>query len=179
MPIVRLDSTGQQAVVRIGTGNPKLHYGVSNSVDWRSFHFYGLLDTQIGGNIYDATNQRMYQYQRSADVDQAGKPDDLKKPIDYYSLLYNGNNVVDWFVEPGGFVKLREVSARYDVPRRLLSRISGNRATGGSLSLIGRNLLTWTRYSGYDPEVGTVTNRLGGFDYPQYRTFTAVLQLEF
>jgi TonB-linked SusC/RagA family outer membrane protein len=179
MPIVRLDSTGQQAVVRIGSGNPKLHYGISNSVQWKGFQFYGLLDTQVGGNIYNATNQRMYQYQRSADVDQAGKPEALKKPIDYYSLLYNGNNVVDWFVEPGGFVKLRELSVSYNVPKRLLSRLSGGRATGATLSVLGRNLMTWTDYSGYDPEVGTVTNRLGGFDYPQYRSFTGVLQLQF
>jgi TonB-linked SusC/RagA family outer membrane protein len=179
MPILRLDATGQQAVVRIGSGNPRLHYGISNNVGWRGFQFYGLIDTQLGGNIYDATNQRMYQYQRSGDVDQEGKPDNLKKPIDYYSLLYNGNNVVDWFVEPGGFVKLRELSAQYRVPARLVSHLPAGRVSGATVSLVGRNLMTWTRYKGYDPEVGTVTNRLGGFDYPQYRTFTAVLQLQF
>lgn len=179
MPIVRLDSTGQQAVVRIGSGNPRFHYGISNSVEWKGFQLYGLLDTQVGGNIYNATSQRMYQYQRSADVDQAGKPTDRKKPIDYYSLLYAGNNVNEWFVEPGGFVKLREVSVRYRLPTGLVSRLSASRASGAALSVIGRNLMTWTRYQGYDPEVGTVTNRLGGFDYPQYRTFTAVLQLQF
>jgi len=179
MPILRLDSTGQQAVVRIGSGNPRLHYGVSNNIGWKGFQFYGLLDTQMGGNIYNATNQRMYQYQRSGDVDQVGKADAVKKPIDYYSLLYNGNNVVDWFVEPGGFVKLREVSVQYKIPVRLLARIPTNRVTGATVSVVGRNLMTWTRYQGYDPEVGTVSNRFGGFDYPQYRTFTAVLQLQF
>ena len=64
----------------------------------------------MGGNIYNQNNQRSYQYDRSADVDQAGKPDSLKKTVDYYSLVYNGNAIEDWFVEPGGFVKLRELS---------------------------------------------------------------------
>ena len=179
MPIIRLDSTGQQAVVRIGSGNPQFHYGISNSVQWHGFQFYALLDTQVGGDDYNAVNQRMYQYQRSADVDQENKPVPLRKPIDYYSVLYAGNNVNDWFVEPGGFVKLREVSVSYTLPPRLVSRVFGGVATGASVSLIGRNLYTWTDYTGYDPEVGTVTTRLGGFDYPQYRSVTAAVQLQF
>jgi TonB-linked SusC/RagA family outer membrane protein len=179
MPIILLDSTGQQAVVRIGSGNPRFHYGVSNNVTWRSFQLYGLLDTQVGGNIYNQNNQRSYQYNRSADVDQAGKPYELKKPVDYYALIYNGNAVEDYFVEPGGFVKLREVSIRYQLPQRLMNRIAGTRSTSAAISLVGRNLKTWTRYTGYDPEVGTTTNRLDTYAYPQYRNFTAVLELQF
>ena len=103
----------------------------------------------------------------------------MKKTVDYYALVYNGNAIEDYFVEPAGFVKLREVSVRYQVPQRILNRIPGNRSVGASVSLIGRNLKTWTRYKGYDPEVGTVINRLDSYDYPQYRNFTAVLQFQF
>src|SRR5205823_1509348 len=97
-----------------------------------------------------------------------------KKPIDYYVLVYNGNTTTDWFVESGAYVKIREVSARYQVPQRLLSRFPGSRAVGASVSVIGRNLKTWSSYSGYDPEVGTVTNRHDAYDYPQFRTITGV-----
>ena len=181
MRIIRQDSTGQPAVVRIGSGNPDFHWGVSNRVEWKGIQLYALLDSQVGGDIYNQTNQRMYQYYRSSDVDQVGKPEDLKKPIDYYSLLYNGNIIADWFVEDGSYVKLREVSARYQIPQSFLSRFPGSRAVGISLSLIGRNLMTWSNYSGYDPEVGSVTNRLDSYDggYPQSRTFTGVLQFQF
>ena len=48
-----------------------------------------------------------------------------------------------------------------------------------SLSLIGRNVLTWTNYKGYDPEVGTPNVRLDSFDYPRYRTFTSGLEINF
>jgi hypothetical protein len=179
MPIVRLDSTGQQAIIRIGSGNPRFRYGISNNVSWRGFQIYGLFDTQMGGNIYNQNNQRSYQYNRSKDVDQFGKPDALKKTVDYYALVYNGNAIEDWFVEPGGYVKFRELSVRYKIPDRLMTRIPGNRAVGASVSVIGRNLKTWTRYTGYDPEAGSVINRLDSYDYPQYRNFTAVLQLQF
>jgi TonB-linked SusC/RagA family outer membrane protein len=181
MRIIRQDSTGQPAVVRIGSGNPDFHWGISNRVEWKGIQLYALLDSQVGGDIYNQTNQRMYQYYRSSDVDQVGKPDELKKPIDYYAQLYNGNIIADWFVEDGSYVKLREVSARYQIPQRFMSRFPGSRAVGVSLSVIGRNLMTWTNYSGYDPEVGTVTNRLDSYDggYPQSRTFTGVLQFQF
>jgi TonB-linked SusC/RagA family outer membrane protein len=179
MPIILLDSTGQQAVVKIGSGNPRFRYGVTNSITWKGFQFYGLLDTQVGGNVYNQNNQRSYQYQRSKDVDQVGKPDSLKKTIDYYSNVYNGNAIEDWFVEPGGFVKLRELSVRYRIPERFMRQLPGSRNLGADISVIGRNLKTWTRYSGYDPEAGTVINRLDTYAYPQYRTFTAVLQLVF
>ena len=119
MPIVRLDSTGQQAIIKIGSGNPRFHYGVSNNVSWKGFQFYGLLDTQMGGNIYNQNNQRSYQYNRSSDVDQTGKPDSLKKTVDYYALVYNGNAIEDWFVEPGGFVKLRELSVQVSDPEAI------------------------------------------------------------
>jgi hypothetical protein len=179
MPIILRDSTGQNAIVRVGAGNPKFHYGISNNVQWHGITFYGLLDSQVGGNVYNTTKQRMYQFQRSADVDQAGKPDAKKKPIDYYVNLYNGATTTDWFVESGSYVKLREVSASYQLPRRFFSRIPGARVVGASLSVVGRNLYTWTTYSGYDPEVGSVNQRIDNYSYPLYRTITAVLQLQF
>jgi hypothetical protein len=121
----------------------------------------------------------MYQYGRSSDVDQAGKPQDLKKIVDYYVNLYSANNPVDYFVEDAGFVKLREVSVRYQLPRSFAGALSKIGATGASLSLIGRNILTWTNYKGYDPEVGTNIVRLDSFDYPRFRTFTSSVEITF
>jgi hypothetical protein len=186
MPIIRSDSTGQNAVVRIGSGNPKFHWGVSNNINWKGLQVYGLVDAQVGGQIYNQNNQRMYQYQRSGDVDQVGKAAELKKTVNYYDLLYNGNQIMDWFVEPGGFVKLREISAKYQLPKSLINRLPGNRAVGASISVIGRNLMTWTKYAGYDPEVGSTINKIDSYDfdvsgspYPQSRTLTGVLQIQF
>ena len=183
MPITAKDAAGNAALVQIGDGTPKFHWGVSNNVGWRDFSFYGLVDVQVGGDVYNQTNQRMYQYGRSADVDQTGKPQDLKKPVDYYVSLYAANAPTDYFVENGGFVKLRELSVRYKLPRNVMGALSRVGARGASLSLIGRNLLTFTDYKGYDPEV-SASNRptvikLDSFGYPRYRTITGSVQVEF
>jgi TonB-linked SusC/RagA family outer membrane protein len=183
MPITAKDAAGNAALVQIGDGTPKFHWGVSNNVSWRDLSFFGLVDVQVGGNVYNQTNQRMYQYGRSADVDQTGKPQELKKPTDYYVALYAANAPTDYFVESGGFVKLRELSVRYKLPRSVMGVLSRAGARGATLSLIGRNLLTFTDYKGYDPEVSSsnapTVIKLDSFSYPRYRTITGSVQVEF
>jgi hypothetical protein len=183
MPITQKDAAGNSALVQIGDGNPKFHWGVSNNVSWHDFSFYGLMDVQVGGQVYNQTNQRMYQYGRSSDVDQTGKPQELKKPTDYYVALYSANAPADYFVENAGFVKLRELSVRYRLGRSVVGALSRVGARGASVSLIGRNLLTLTDYKGYDPEVSDSNRptviKLDSFGYPRYRTITGSVQVEF
>ena len=62
------------------------------------------------------------------------------------------------YVEDGSFVKLREVTLSYEVPDALLGRLWGS-ARSASLSLSGRNLLTFTDYTGLDPEVSNFGNQ--------------------
>jgi TonB-linked SusC/RagA family outer membrane protein len=179
IPLRLLDASGNPAVVRIGNSSPDFHFAVASEATWRNFVFYALVDVQVGGRVYNATKQRQYQWYRSGDEDQAGKPAELKKPPAYYDALYNGNDEDDWFVEPGGFVKLRELSIRYRVPGRELARFRSLGIRGATVSLVGRNLFTRTDYSGYDPEIGTAITRLDSFDYPRYRTVTGTVELEF
>ena len=179
MPITLKDAGGSAAVVKIGDGNPDFRVGLSNSVNWKNWSLYGLLDIQKGGQLYNQTNQRMYQWGRSADVDQAGKPQELKKPVEYYIALYAANDPTDYFVEDAGYVKLREMSLRYRFGagfQRVLSRMG---ASNASIAVIGRNLLTFTDYKGYDPDVGGTIVRQDSFDYPRYRTITGSFEITF
>ena len=179
MPITLRDSTGNPAVVKIGSGQPKFHVGWSNNVNWRDFSFFALVDANIGGQAYNQTNQRMYQWGRSGDVDQTGKPQELKKPVEYYVSLYAANDPTSYFVEDAGYLKLRELSVRYRVGQSVLAPLARFGARGLSIGLVGRNLFTITDYKGYDPEVGDAIRRFDSFDYPRYRTFTGSIQLEF
>jgi TonB-linked SusC/RagA family outer membrane protein len=183
VPIRQLDASGNPALVRIGNSSPNFHFGISNELKWRNFVVYGLVDVQVGGQVYNATKMRQYQWYRSGDEDQAAKPEELRKPPSYYAALYNGNDESDWFVEPGGFMKLRELSIRYRVP---VARVPGLRSLGVSgawVALVGRNLFTITNYSGYDPEVrdeeAIAAIRADDFDYPRFRTVTMTVSIEF
>ena len=178
-PITSVDSVGNAAVRKIGDGTPKFRFGVTNNIGWGGIQLFMLWDTQVGGNVYNRTNQRMYQFGRSSDVDQTGKLQELKKPVDYYVTLYAANSPADFFVEDGSYVKLRELSLRYRLPPRFMSTLARVGAQGASVSLIGRNMLTFSKYKGYDPEVGSVLNRFDSFVYPRYRTVTGSVELTF
>ena len=168
----------------IGDVNPDYSFGFANNIRWNAFSIYALIDGQQGGNIYNFTKQWMFQDQRHGDLDQSGKADADKIPINFYSSgLYNGLVANDYFVEDGSYVKLRELSVAYRLGDRALQVAGLNRfASGVKLALIGRNLLTWTDYSGFDPEVTSGTDfnfRMDGFRYPNFRTFTGQVEITF
>ena len=87
-------------------------------------------------------------------------------------------------MEDATFVKFRELSVRYSFNQRALSSMFGGFMERVTLALVGRNLMTWTDYSGFDPEVGSgggnaAIERVDDFNYPNYRTFTGSVTIEF
>ena len=168
----------------IGDVNPDFSFGFANNVRYKGFGLYALIDGQRGGDIYNFTKQWMFQDHRHGDQDQAGKPDAQKVPLNFYAAgLYNGLVANSYFVEDGSYVKLRELSASYTFAAPMLARIGLDRyATGIKLALIGRNLFTWTDYTGFDPEVTSGNDfnfRIDGFRYPNFRTITGQVEIQF
>jgi hypothetical protein len=84
------------------------------------------------------------------------------------------------FVEDATFTKLREVSITLTAPRDLAQRF---RAEGVRLTIAGRNLKTWTDYTGFDPEVNSQPLNLFSnsdfFTIPPLRTFSTRLTVQF
>ena len=84
------------------------------------------------------------------------------------------------FVEDATFTKLREVSVTLTAPKSLAARF---RAEGVRLTLAGRNLKTWTDYTGFDPEVNSQPLNLFSnsdfFTIPPLRTFSTRLTVQF
>lgn len=189
IPIKAQDAEGSNFLF-MGNTTPDYNVSWSNNLRWKNFNLYALFDGEFGAEVYNQTRAYAYRDNRSGDQDQAGKPDGLKKNLNYYQVLYNVNDNSSHFVEDGTFVKLREASLRYTVDQATVQDLFGGLGIDGlSLNLIGRNLLTFTDYEGYDPEVGTGTQGSGGgseaigrvdnFGYPNFRTFTAALEIIF
>ncbi|NIO30294.1 MAG: hypothetical protein GTN75_00685, partial [Gemmatimonadetes bacterium] len=92
------------------------------------------------------------------------------------------------YVEDGSYIKLREVSLRYTLRGDQLANLPGLDVFSGiTFSLVGRNLITWTDYRGYDPEIGrgggdvgsAAIARVDGYQYPNFRTYTLGIELNF
>jgi hypothetical protein len=166
--------------VLVGDANPDLNWGFSTQFRRGPLTLYALVGGQIGGDVYNSTKQRMYQYARNREIDQDGKPDDRKKPATYFTgPIYNANTAIAWFVEDATYTKLREASVRYNLTPRQLPLLSRTGAKSIWLSVVGRNLFALTDYSGYDPEIGGVLSRVDNFDFPTYRTVTFSVDIEF
>lgn len=181
-PIVYVNAAGQNTFV-IGDVNPDFNFGISNDFRVGPFNFHALFDGQKGGQIYNFSKQWMFQDLRSGDIDQSGKDPSQKIAQPFYSAgLYNGLNADEYFVEDGSYIKLRELSVAYNLAPRFVQKIGLGRATGARIALIGRNLYTWTHYSGFDPDVtaGSDFNyRIDGFRYPNFRTITGQFEIQF
>ncbi|CEN49232.1 hypothetical protein CCAN11_1900014 [Capnocytophaga canimorsus] len=140
------------------------------------------VDWVQGADVYNATRQWLYLDKVHGDLDMPITVDGKTGAfVNYYVSLYNTNNVHSYFVEDGSYVRLRNVSLTYDASKHLQNTF----IKGLNLTLSGRNLLTFTNYSGLDPEaVGTNVNNplYRGIDlwsFPNMRTVTLGVNLRF
>ena len=129
--------------------------------------------------------------QLSAARNPTCKPEGEKKSVDYTKQHYFTNIANSFFVEDGTYIKLRELSLRYALDQSMVDNLFGSMGVDGlSVNLIGRNIWTITDYLGYDPEVAgsgggssaggsEAIGRVDTFDYPNYRTFTASIEVIF
>ncbi len=172
------NNDGTPDKVVIGNANPNFNLTYSVNLKLYKFNFYVLLDWKNGGDVYNYTHQYTFRDGRAKEFDQYGKPDDQKKSIYYYSWFYQ-NSINSYFVEDGSYLKIRELSVYYDFNPRLF----GGFVKAVRIGLVGRNVYTFTKYSGYDPEVAysgdLTTFAFDYFTYPNFRTVTASIQVKF
>lgn len=191
-PIKDLDENGNPVKQRIGNTNPDFRLGFANTLSYKCWSMYFLFDWKYGGDVYNRTKQWLYRDLRHGDVDQSDKAPNEKKTVEYYQALYDVNDVNSHFVEDATYVKLRELSIYYTLKRDKLKNFANGFFKGVKIGLVGRNLLTFTNYTGYDPEVGQINDsaeetyygssqffQFDAYGYPNYRTISGSLTLTF
>ncbi|TWI79124.1 TonB-linked SusC/RagA family outer membrane protein [Lacibacter cauensis] len=181
LPIKKLNADGSLWYGKIGNGNPDFVAGISNILTYKNFQFYLLLDWKQGGDIYNGKEQRLVFNYISQKQDMTNVPADQKKAAAYWGAgMYDANNANAYWVEDGTYVKVREVSLGYTVPSKALGNIFNGFVKGINAKVVGRNLLTFSKYSGYDPEVGTIRFPVDGiYANPIYRNVAFSLQFTF
>jgi len=196
MPLLLREDNGSPMLTALGNAMPDTRIGMSHTLQYRGFSLYGLMEGVYGRSVWNQGRHWSYLDFLSADLDQGGKSVETAKPIGYYYRAGPGpggnNNGIGGFydilspsnymVESADFIKLRELSASYRV---------GQVSNFGdwTVSVVGRNLRTWTDYKGFDPEVGAsgsggaagsgLINAIDAFTFPQLRTVSFVLSTNF
>jgi TonB-linked SusC/RagA family outer membrane protein len=172
----------------IGNAQPKFTGGFNNDFSYKNFTLNVFLQFVYGNDIYSNLNGMrnwVFAYNNvSTDAlnrwREQGDVTDYPRPI-RTDPLRSGSyyRVSDRWIEDGSYMRLKNVSLSYDVPFDIVNKlgISGLRAY-----FTAENLVTWTHYTGYDPEVSSYSGLQLGVDdgsYPQSRTFIFGLNIQF
>ena len=181
-PIKYYDKNGV-ALMAIGDVNPDYNLGLNSVVQWKGLSLNTVFTQQKGGQIYNYTRQWPFNEYRDNAYDQRGKPQSAKKPVEYYATFYNNFDPSTYFVEDGSFIRLSELALNYQLPKTFVKGLRLANFTTAKIGVVGRNLWTSTKYSGYDPDVAgpgggnPFAYKVDYFTYPAYRTFTVMLEL--
>jgi len=179
--IIKVDESGTAVQEQIGNQNADFRIGLNSNMSYKNFNLFMLWDWKQGGDVYNRNGQWNTISERNAIVDQSGKPENEKKTRKYYGSLYDVNQNNGFWVEDGTYFKLREIALTYNVPKEKL----GNFFTQAKISAIGRNVLTFSDYLGWDPEVTSYsagTQQYFAVDYGVYPTqssYSLSLQVKF
>ena len=156
----------------IGSANPSFTLGLRNNATWNSWDMSWLWRGEFGGKVF---NNTALVYESKSDAAQGRNflaaaitdPDNVHEPAKFSSR----------WIEDRTFVRLQSVSVGYALPNSLTS----GRAT--RLYVSGDNLLLFTKYSGYDPEVftslGLASRGIDYLSYPRARSFTVGAHTQF
>lgn len=134
--------------VYVGSPFPTRELSFSSSIslfDW--LRVSGMLDYRGGFQNFNSTDEFRCGsflncetlYDRDAPLDRQARAVATLYEDEFYG-----------FIEDADFVKLRELAFTFTAPRRFSERL---RTDGLSLTIAGRNLATWTDYTGFDPEI--------------------------
>lgn len=173
----------------LGSAIPKYIYGINAGVTYKNFDLNLVLSGVSGSKLLNGL--KLYTSFMSTGHN-AGTDilDRWRKPGDVAALPRIGQNVTgngnlrpsDWWLEDGSYLRLRNITVGYNVPASTLTSTTKGTLKSLRVYIAAQNLITITRYSGYDPEVAGDYLFARGIDQgqvPQPRTFLAGVQLGF
>ena len=145
----------------IGDPNPRWTGSILNEVTLaRKVRLRALLDGVFGNQIMNlstrAQNAGIASNSRSYERELLPYGDPRKLPPGFNART---QGIFEHWIEDGTFVKLRELAASYTLDAAPVRRYFRD---GVDLTLSGRNLYVWTKYSGYDPEINLFGTNAGG-----------------
>ena len=178
--------------VYIGSFLPNYSYGLNFNGSYKGIDFTLFFQGVQGNKVYNGTKvieQGMLRlFNSSTDVLRAWTPTNTNTDVPRAISGDPNNNArtSDRFVENGSYLRLKNLAVGYSIPEEVLHRLTKNSLTKFRVYAMATNLLTFTKYTGYDPEVGIrpgqPSNLIQGVDYgqfPQARSFMVGIQVGF
>lgn len=164
----------------IGNPSPRFIFAMNNSFSYKGFDLSIFLQGVEGNQIFNANRislegMAVAQNQTKAVLNRwSANNTNTDIPRAIFNDPNKNTRVSTRFIEDGSYLKIKNVTVGYNLPAKLISKVKLHTAR---IYLSAQNLYTFTKYSGFDPEVG-----VGGIDlnvYPVTRTVSAGVNLIF
>lgn len=162
----------------IGNGNPKFFGGINNTFSFKGVELNVFFQGSYGNDILNFGRFDLYNLNgnnnQSADVLNRWTPTNPSNEIPRANAAGGQRILSSFHIEDGSYLRLKNISLGYNLPAGVLKTLS---LANVKIYVSAQNLLTFTRYKGYDPEV----SRFGsssidqGMDYGGYPTAKTVL----
>ena len=157
----------------IGRGQPIHVGGFSNNFTYKGLSLNTFLQWSYGNDIYNANRLLLEGNSNGfANINQFASYSNRWSPTNPTNENYRtrGQGPIGFHssrvVEDGSFLRLKTVALSYTIPAKLIKKAY---LSSLNLNVSAQNLVTWTNYSGMDPEVSTRNNTLSpGYDYSSY-----------
>jgi TonB-linked SusC/RagA family outer membrane protein len=166
----------------IGNPNPDFIFGMTNTFSWKNFNLSIFIQGSYGNDIYNASRietEGMYDGKNQS-TKVLGR---WKVPGQVRDVPKAGFDIKNssYFVEDGSYLRLKNISLSYNFTGEFLKKIGITRLQP---YITVSNLLTWTKYSGMDPEVNQYGNSgaVQGVDwgtYPHSKSYVFGINIEF
>lgn len=166
----------------IGKPTPDWTFGMNGNFEYKQFDLGFLVIGTYGNDVFNGIRRRdLNNTNLSTDMlDRwTGEGTSNTIPRFTFSDRNNNNRISDLYIEDASFVRLKNIQIGYTIPNRVLNRIN---ARNWRVYISAENLITLTKYSGADPEIGALSSFDIGIDrgiYPQARTFRLGTSISF
>ena len=165
-----------------GSYQPDFEVGFNIDATYKDFDFSVQFYGVSGNTIYNGQKQYAYSTKRHRDLIYSWTDMNPTSNIPTPRSNIEHPNVQtssDYFLEDGSFLRLRNIILGYSLKTTLLDKIGIEKLR---LFINAQNPITWTKYSGFDPEVGSNNPFEGGLDrgsYPVSSTYSAGISIIF
>ena len=168
----------------IGNANPLFTFGMTNTLSWKGFNLSFLITGSVGNDIYNASKIEMIgMYNGSNQITDVlrrwrvpGQVTDIPKAGELDNLRASTR-----WVEDGSYLKIKNITLSYDFSGPWLKEKLNISRIQPYITL--DNMITFTNYSGYDPEMSQYTSATSmGIDwgtYPNVKTVTFGVNVDF
>lgn len=166
----------------IGDPNPKFTFGFTNDFSYKGFTLSIFIQGSYGNDIYNASRMEMEgMYNGNNQIAKVANRWQIPGQItDVPKANWNMKNST-YFVEDGSYIRIKDISLAYDIRGKWMDRLGISRIQP---YFTVSNLLTFTHYSGMDPEVNQWGNSgaVQGIDwgtYPHCKSYVFGINVEF